>query len=213
MTDLVITEDAHTPAAPRPPRSRAIGESLAKSEEKFLIDTDKRPWSREAFSKALELRSCGAVGGWRLWSEARQALELGPPVADIESHVDRLEIAVEGPPEPRATRYMIALMVAAFPNGKPADIDVYCETLLHDAVSMGFTPQVVARACRTLRHTAKFLPSVSEFIEAGTEAKSDLDRARRHSVMMRDLLRQAAAIASQPEPTSKSDARSEAAIP
>jgi vacuolar-type H+-ATPase subunit I/STV1 len=60
----------------------------------------------------------------------------------------------------------VSLLVGSFPNANPADPEVYTKMLIEEI--MAAEPSVVSleSACRSIRRSAKFLPTISEVLEA-----------------------------------------------
>lgn len=66
---------------------------------------------------------------------------------------------------------IIGLMIDAFPNARPHEPQAFIESLVHQMEAIGFSPFVVAKACNEIVRKAKFLPAVSEVLEACWEEK------------------------------------------
>lgn len=111
--------------------------------------------------------------------KAEDILELLPSeevLAPLLSSLAKLEGAAL---DRRHTLALIAAMVAGFPNGRPPDPEAYIQGLLHEVMSAGHKPAVVARATRVLARTSKFLPNISEVLEAcATAAEIELSAHR-----------------------------------
>lgn len=86
---------------------------------------------------------------------------------------------------------MVAMLIDAFPSGRPANPEAYLDTIVHDLLSLRYSPEVVALACRNIRRTSKFLPSVSEIMEAAENAYSHFETSRRHATNCADHIERA----------------------
>jgi hypothetical protein len=91
-------------------------------------------------------------------------------------------------PDLKATVGMVAMLVDAFPSGRPANPEGYLDAIVHDLVAMRFSPEVVALACQTIRRSCKFLPSVSEVIEGASAALGHFDASRVHALRAAELI-------------------------
>jgi hypothetical protein len=60
----------------------------------------------------------------------------------------------------------IALLIGSFPNANPADPRTYTETLIEEVVAAAPMVTTLEAACRKVRRTAKFLPTISEVLAA-----------------------------------------------
>lgn len=76
---------------------------------------------------------------------------------------------------PSAVTREVALLVAAFPNAAPTSPEIFISTLSYDLVDLRIPDAIVAEACRKLRRTSKFVPSISEVV---AEAEQLLDQWR-----------------------------------
>ena len=207
MNALARTSETRPTAAASPPRSKSIGVGLAAAEAKYLVGTYQGLWSPEVFREVVELTNpMGDAPLRQRWRDAARVLAIAPPIHRLDGYLAAVEQALEGPPDERATRYMIGLLVAGFPNGRPPDLDGYCETLKHDALRKGYTPSVVVQACQSIRETQRFLPSTAEFLQACSAAHAELESARRLVTIVRDRLAKATVIATEPEPHDATEA-------
>jgi hypothetical protein len=66
----------------------------------------------------------------------------------------------------------LALLVKSFPNAGSADCTVYGRMLCEDVAADQPSASDIEAACRKIRRTSKFLPTISEVLEAIGEAKS-----------------------------------------
>jgi hypothetical protein len=193
----LVTTNRNTPAIAEPLRtgSLAIGEALATAEAALIVDTKaERPWTDETFHELWRLTDPRDLCGRGAHQQCQRALALAPAAGSLEAFIRRLEIVAAATPDRRTTRRLIGLLVDAFPNGRPADFYVYCESLLHDAMSLEFSPQVVATACRILRRTVRFLPTVAEFVETCEAQRKEIRAALHYAQRLQERLAKAAEI-------------------
>lgn len=200
MTDLITTANASQTR--RATRSAAISDGLAKSESRFIVEPGEMPWTDRQFAELCDrTRFIHDARYYREdWQTARDIAESGPSRRNLEAYLDRVSPALVAEPDQRTTRYMLGLLVSAYPNGRPPDLDAYCETLLHDAMNLGFNPYVVASACRSLRRTCTFLPSVAEFVKAGEAARAELFAGKTVGKRLLAIVDVCSQIAATPEP-------------
>jgi hypothetical protein len=77
------------------------------------------------------------------------------------------------------TKTELALLVGAFPNSGKNDLRVYGRMLVVDVSAQRPSVAALALACRRLRRTARFVPTIAEVLEAIATAEVDvLLRAR-----------------------------------
>jgi hypothetical protein len=60
----------------------------------------------------------------------------------------------------------IALLVGSFPNANPTDPKTYSKMLVEEVVAASPRVPVLESACRKIRRTCKFLPTISELLDA-----------------------------------------------
>lgn len=109
--------------------------------------------------------------------QAARFLELAPPrelLQEARAHTTPLA-AME--PNPAATAVLLGLLLESFPNAGKETRQTYFATLAHEVNRDGFSPPVVAVAARKLRRTARFLPTVSEVIEACSDVRAEIATA------------------------------------
>lgn len=146
-------------------------DGLAVSEKRFLIDPTLTPWKSGEWRDVIAMTE-----GYPLSPErARQALAIAPDPQAVKSYISELDIAATAQPEPRASIIMVGMLVDAFPNSRASGS--FIDAATHDAVSMGFTPYEIAAACQAIRRTSKFLPSISEFLDACAKARDTIKAA------------------------------------
>lgn len=181
MTGLTLTAQGR--ANPPITHSRSTGKALAATEKGLSIL--ERPHSSE------DHRSLLTFVDSLLERDLHAALELQARLPTAESEKGRaqqiLHLMDRGP-DTKATVGMVALLVDAFPSGRPANPEGYLDAIVHDLVSMRFSPEVVSLACQTVRRSSKFLPSVSEIIEAANEARKHFDECQRAAIWAANCL-------------------------
>lgn len=67
----------------------------------------------------------------------------------------------------------VATLVAAFPNAAPASPEIFMSTLIYDLLDLRIPDAILVEACRRLRRTSKFLPSISEVVRAAESLRED----------------------------------------
>ncbi|WP_370237835.1 hypothetical protein [Brevundimonas sp.] len=126
----------------------------------------------------------GVTGAWVAvvrpgsYDMDRAAAWLGgvPSKAELEASRATLQAAIDAPVNQRALAMSVGILLDAYPQVREAR-DAYYATLVHDIEDEGYGPHIVAEACRRLRRTLRFVPSVAEALDACREAKSDLAHA------------------------------------
>jgi hypothetical protein len=77
------------------------------------------------------------------------------------------------------TKTELALLVGAFPNASKGDLRIFGRMLVEDVAAQRPSVAALSLACRRLRRTARFVPTISEVLEAiGTAEVDVLLRAR-----------------------------------
>ncbi len=79
----------------------------------------------------------------------------------------------------RIVRMEISKLVGAFPNAPNADLRPFGALLVEDVISKNPSRYAIAAACRKLRQTRKFLPAISEVLEAIEDAERTINYARK----------------------------------
>lgn len=170
------TQDLRTPDA-REPSAADIGRQRAAA---ALMGED-------ALLEPLD-RLQAASEGWRL--AARELNEERPDPATVRDAISRIptdaaceELAAEveraaaAAPSGRANSGFVGVLLEAFPSTRGAHPVVAMEALLHDLKRHAYPPAAVALACRSLRETETFRPSIAEILKACDEAQERLIRA------------------------------------
>jgi hypothetical protein len=67
----------------------------------------------------------------------------------------------------------VALLIGAYPNGNPADPEIFVRMLIDDIVAAGPTFVVLQAACHKVRRSSRFLPTIAELLEAIEEAEDE----------------------------------------
>jgi hypothetical protein len=68
----------------------------------------------------------------------------------------------------------LAVLAGSFPNAPKSDLTIYGAALLEDVADMKPSRYAIMRACRQLRRTTRFLPTISEVLEAVREVEREL---------------------------------------
>jgi hypothetical protein len=66
----------------------------------------------------------------------------------------------------------VANLIAAYPNAAPTSPEIFISTLVYDLLDLQFPDAIVVEACRKIRRTSKFVPSIAEVVR---EAQALLD--------------------------------------
>jgi hypothetical protein len=147
---------------------------LADSEARFLMPA---PWTTEIFRQVLHrgdvLPACAPSVAAA--ERAREILAISPAADVLARFVDAASKAAgldESQETP--TRGMIGLLLDAFPHSRPPNLPAYAGSMLHDVVAAGYSPSVVAAACRELRRTLKYPPAISEMLAACEKERETL---------------------------------------
>ncbi len=188
MSDVARISTA--PAAPAPaPLSRGIAKSLAIAES-ALIPVLKAPWPDDLYQALATACAPLEDGGFRYrapeWradqiDTLRQVIACWPDSETLDAYALPIVEAKTAPPDRAQTTALVGMLLDAFPNGRPANLSAYADSLVHDLLDMRFSPAVVAMACRSIRRGSKFLPSVAEMVEAAESAKEKLSLAIRQA--------------------------------
>jgi len=70
----------------------------------------------------------------------------------------------------------LAMLVGAFPNSGKNDLRVYGRMLVEDVAAQEPSAAALSLACRGLRRTARFVPTIAEVLEAIARAQENVDR-------------------------------------
>jgi hypothetical protein len=73
----------------------------------------------------------------------------------------------------------LALLLKAYPNASGADGEIFGATLIEDVVLAEPAIGDIQEACKYLRRTSKFVPTIAQVLEALWEAKQERDVATR----------------------------------
>lgn len=163
--------NALVPSTPR----RGVEKALADCEARFITE---RPWTFEAYRQIVDrgdaLPNCTPSA--RAAERAREVLTLAPAVAELSRYVEDTRAAAEVvQTEDAPIRAMIGMLLDAFPHSRPPNLAAYAGAMLHDVVGRGYSPAVVAIACRELRRELKYPPAISEMLAACDRARSVLE--------------------------------------
>ncbi|WP_439925300.1 hypothetical protein [Nitrobacter sp. JJSN] len=96
----------------------------------------------------------------------------------------------------------LALLLKAFPNASGADGEIFGATLIEDVVSAKPAIGDIQEACKYLRRTSKFVPTIAQVLEAHWEAKQEREVVTRSMApIMRAIAKPPSWIAHQPTVT------------
>ncbi len=193
MNDLIATQG---PTGARP--KEGGGASLAKIEAAYIAPIGSVPGA-SVYKDLRRLLDDDGTARER-WRALSRALEIAPSTGELETFIAAGGHALDAAPDSNKSRMMIGLLLAAYPNGRPSDFNTYADTLLHDVLSMGFSPHVIAHACQSIRREVKFLPSVAEVVAACTKARGEIASAHRLATILRERLIAAREAVALPEP-------------
>lgn len=98
---------------------------------------------------------------------------------DLDAIHDRVAEAHDAEADRREAGACLGALLDAYPSHREAR-ESYFATLLHDLTDEGFGPHVVAEACRTIRRSSTFAPSVGEMFAACEKARGRLRTGLRH---------------------------------
>lgn len=107
-------------------------------------------------------------------TRVEQPLLSQPETDFVRAELDKVETAATAAFDLRQTRFMIGLMIDAFPNARPHDPGSYLETVIDMVRGEEPSPAVVAKACDDIKRSCKFPPAASEVLEKVVEAKRAL---------------------------------------
>ncbi len=168
--------------------------------------------SVQSFGEQLEARVHAAYQATR---EAQQIVDCyrPPNQADLQS-LEAAETFVKSdeyhqlladcraaaePASEREIRTELSCLVAAFPTAARADLKVFGALLVADVAAAKPSKYGLATACRSLRRTSRFLPSISETLEAIEKAERSLHYKRRSIETMPEHLAKIRRIATEYE--------------
>ncbi len=112
-----------------------------------------------------------------------------PPLAEIAEAINEIKRALAVRLPVSEVQRQIGRLVLEFPQAdqsSPEAAAVYLAALVEEA--SGYPPAAVAKACRTIRRTLKFRPSVAELVEA---CEAEMERPRQLLYEARQLEREA----------------------
>lgn len=98
-------------------------------------------------------------------------LDAAPSLDELRSRWEALTQALATPASRDLARVTLGLLLSAYPNTGREPKEEYFATLLHDIIDEGIGPHVLAEACRNLRRSTRFLPTVGEVLQACENAR------------------------------------------
>jgi hypothetical protein len=107
------------------------------------------------------------------WAAAR-FLEIAPPRALLQELWNKAAPLFSQEPRPEVNAILLGLMLDSFPNRGKETRETYFATLDHEVARDGFSPSVVAVATRNLRRSSRFVPTVSEVLEACEAVQTEI---------------------------------------
>jgi hypothetical protein len=134
---------------PHRPRTESI---LARAEQVMLLPYPPRDGLRGHSAATLLAAFDAALP--ELEAALRELQNLGRPATKVEIAKD------------------LALLVKSYPNSGTTDGEVYGRMLIEDVAAEQPAIGDLAPACRNIRRTSKFLPSISEVLQAIAGAKN-----------------------------------------
>jgi hypothetical protein len=182
-----------------PASGGGVERALETCDAKFVTPFDARLWDSPVYREIVEWGGRAArepaSADTHVRKHAARILALGQTVGEIGHQLGQVTEALGATPDPIASRAMIGVLVDCFPNARPPNLEVYCSALLHDALSEGYSPFELARACRTIRRRSTFAPAIVELLAACAEAREHLVARKKGLERVRDILVLAAAMA------------------
>jgi hypothetical protein len=157
-TEITVKNRAGVPAISDPER---IEREIATLTEVF------RPIHLAAIFDTVELPEPATLARAESWAAS------GAPGALIR----RLD-ALDGPANRDNIASALLLLTAAFPNTSSRDLNLYAQLLSEDVKDAAPGKLALDLACRRLRRTSRFLPAISEVLDAIATATKQIEGAR-----------------------------------
>ena len=197
----------NAPATPAPRPTADPVRSLAEVEARAIAPLDwpefaDGPEARSAIYRAggfLRAERRGGPDHW-IWDKAQEVLSYDVDEAALAQLPVAISRALSASPDRKATALLIGLLIDAFPAGRPANMAVYVGSMAYDLADMGFGPAIVAMACREVRRSATFLPTIAELVKACSAARKELEGRRSMADRLNSIRADAKAISALPEP-------------
>lgn len=144
-------------------RTQQVAQALANSRDKLerpfrLIERLYELGSRHMGYRA-PLPGTQRAGVW-----AQQWLTDVGDLSEVEALHRELLAANDAPADRSSARITLGLLLSAYPNAGKEPKEEFFATLLHDVTDEGINPFVLAEACRRVRRTKTFIPTVSELL-------------------------------------------------
>lgn len=165
MTALqAVRANGARPANDQPSRTQQVVTALANSRDKL-----ERPFRLIERLHQL-IPSSGGHGAPRAGTRraavwAQQWLTDTGDLEEVEAIHGELVGSSQSPADMGSARITLGLLLSAYPNTGKEPKEEYFATLLHDVTDEGVNPFVLAEACRKVRRSMKFIPTVSELLE------------------------------------------------
>jgi septal ring factor EnvC (AmiA/AmiB activator) len=117
--------------------------------------------------------------------------QLGAAIAWTETSEQRLIEALDRLDQPATKndiRVQVMMLIAAYPNNTRADLKIYSATLAEDIGAAGPGRLALDTACRRVRRSCRFTPSIAEVLEALTTATKQIRDARWKRAHVRKMI-------------------------
>jgi hypothetical protein len=166
MTKLVTTNQAKPPAERKPWPTQAEVQKLA---DRLDCLVKHNAWFQKALDGDLRYKRLEDLQGTVDWFEASGAKKLAERLAaeDGNRSLEPAEWCDEnGNVQQNAVSVLLAQLVGSFPTSNLPDAKTFTRVLLDDVMALEPSYVALESACRKLRRTQKFLPSISEVIAA-----------------------------------------------
>jgi hypothetical protein len=129
----------------------------------------------EATRLALAISSTMIQIGWVSAERLAMAIQSAENIAanGLDRAIGELDRAV-APACGADLKTELAMLVGCFPNSGKNDLRVFGKMLLEDVAAQRPSVAALSLACRRLRRTARFVPTISEVLEAIRAAEVDV---------------------------------------
>jgi hypothetical protein len=149
-------------------KSHAIGPAIPEPEQ-----LERRVQeASEIFSELWE--ASRYVGAWRSPVDARASAWLTSDAPALIAALDKFD----QPTTKNDIATQVMMLLAAFPNASRPELKIYSKTLAADIGAMQPGRLAVEWACRKLRRTCKFVPTIAEVLDAVHEAATRIKNTR-----------------------------------
>lgn len=135
--------------------------------------------SRSLDDVAGKLRENAVGSGRRLLIEAESLIaEAESCASTVDVGAAAWELKLQNRPASQGeVKRQLQILMGSFPNAPKIDLQLYGTALVEDVLSEQPSMLALSNACRTLRRTSRFLPTISEVLGVlETEMSRQLDR-------------------------------------